>query len=156
MRTSEPVELRLAVRSDLLAIVAMLADDVLGARRERHEDPLPHSYGKAFDAIERDPNNELIVAERDGSVVGVFQLTFIPYLTYQGSWRALIEGVRVASSARSGGIGQAMIAWAIERSRERGCSLIQLTTDRSRPEALRFYEKLGFVASHHGMKLRLD
>lgn len=153
---SESVEFRRAVRSDLPAIVAMLADDELGATRERYEHPLPHSYEEAFDAIEGDPNNELIVAEREGIVIAVMQLTFIPYLTYQGSWRALVEGVRVASSARSGGIGQAMLKWAIARSRKRGCRLVQLTTDRTRPEALRFYEKLGFVASHHGMKLRLD
>lgn len=153
---NEPLVLRSAVRTDLPAIIAMLADDVLGARRELFEDPLPASYTAAFESIGDDPNNELIVAELEGRVIGVLQLTFIPYLTYQGSWRALVEGVRVASSVRSGGIGKSMLEWAIERSKERGCGLIQLTTDKSRPEALRFYERLGFVASHHGMKLRLD
>lgn len=153
---TDPLVMRPAVRSDLPVIVAMLADDELGARRERFEDPLPGSYGAAFDAIEADGNNELIVAEVGGSVVGVLQLTFIPYLTYQGSWRALVEGVRVASSARSGGIGRLMLEWAIARSKERGCRLIQLTTDKSRPDALRFYERLGFVPSHHGMKLMLN
>ena len=92
----------------------------------------------------------------DGRLVGVLQLTFIPYLTYMGGWRALIEGVRVSSDARSLGIGRQLIEWAIDRARERNCHLVQLTTDKSRPDALRFYEKLGFKASHEGMKLHLD
>ena len=117
--------------------------------------PLPASYLAAFAAIDADPNNELVVATREGRVVAVLQLTFIPYLTYQGAWRALIEGVRVASSERSGGVGTALFEWAIARARERGCVMLQLTTDKARPDALRFYEKLGFVASHHGMKLKL-
>lgn len=146
---------REAERGDVRAIVQMLADDPLGARRESFSDPLPDSYLAAFDAVQRDPNNELIVAESDGVVIGVLQLTFIPYLTHRGGWRALIEGVRVSSSARSGGAGGAMMRWAIERASQRGCVMIQLTTDRTRGDALRFYERLGFVASHHGMKLRL-
>lgn len=152
---TENLTFRPALPADLPSIVEMLADDPLGATRERFESPLPVGYRTAFEAIESDPNNELIVAVRAGGVVGVLQLTFIPYLTYQGSWRALVEGVRVASSARSGGIGRAMVEWAIERSKDRGCALIQLTTDKSRPDAFRFYESLGFVPSHHGMKLRL-
>lgn len=146
---------REAERGDVRAIVQMLADDPLGARRESFSDPLPDSYLAAFDAVQRDPNNELIVAESDGVVIGVLQLTFIPYLTHRGGWRALIEGVRVSSSARSGGAGGAMMRWAIERASQRGCVMIQLTTDRTRGDALRFYERLGFVDSHHGMKLRL-
>lgn len=131
----------------------MLANDPLGARREDFRDPLPSSYHDAFDAIDRDLNNELVVVERDGAVIGVLQLTFIPYLTYRGGWRALIEGVRVAADQRGGGVGRALFEWAIERARERGCHLVQLTSDKQRPDAIRFYESLGFRASHEGMKL---
>ncbi len=133
----------------------LLADDPLGAKRERFEIPLPESYLRAFEAIDADPNNELVVACIGPDVVGVLQLTFIPYLTYQGGWRALIEAVRVDSRQRSRGLGKTMFEWAIARARERGCHLVQLTTDKSRPEAKRFYESLGFVASHEGMKLHL-
>ncbi|MDM0043414.1 GNAT family N-acetyltransferase [Variovorax dokdonensis] len=134
----------------------MLADDPLGAQRERLADPLPPSYLQAFEAIERDPNNELVVAEDDaGGVVGVLQLTCTPYITHQGGWRATIEGVRVHKSCRSSGVGRQLFEWAIGRARERGCHLVQLTTDKQRPDALRFYEQLGFVASHEGMKLKL-
>ena len=149
------ISFRKAARADVREIVRLLADDPLGAKRERYELPLPASYLVAFDAIESDPNNELVVACLGRRIVGVLQLTFIPYLTYQGSWRALVEGVRVDSSARSAGIGKALFKWTINRARERGCHLIQLTTDKFRPDALRFYETLGFVASHEGMKLHL-
>lgn len=147
---------RMATPDDLPAIVGMLADDPLGATRERNESPLPAGYREAFAAIDADLHNELVVAVRGPAVVGVLQLTFIPYLTYQGSWRALIEGVRVAATERGHGVGQALFEWAIERARERGCRLVQLTTDKARPDALRFYERLGFVASHEGMKLQLS
>ena len=146
---------RPAESGDLPAIVGLLADDPLGAKRERFESPLPDSYQAAFDAIDRDPNNELVVAVSGSAVVGVLQLTFIPGISHQGGWRALIEGVRVAAPMRSEGVGRAMFEWAIQRARERGCVLVQLTTDRTRSDALRFYEGLGFVASHHGLKLRL-
>jgi GNAT superfamily N-acetyltransferase len=146
---------RRATQNDLPAIVRLLADDPLGAQRERFEDPLPGAYGDAFAAIDRDPNNELVVLERAGEVIGVLQLTFIPYLTYQGGWRALIEGVRIDARFRSGGLGRQLFEWAIARARERGCHLIQLTSDKARPDAIRFYESLGFVASHEGMKLKL-
>ncbi len=136
-------------------LVRMLADDSLGSQREVFSNPLVPSYQQAFAAIEADPNNELIVAVLGETVAGMLQLTFIPYLTYQGRWRALIEGVRVSSAARSIGIGGEMLQWSIERARERGCVMIQLTTDRAREDALRFYERLGFVSSHHGMKLHL-
>lgn len=151
----KPLTFRRAVDKDLEHIVGMLADDPLGARRERYELPLPQGYIDAFAAIQKDPNQELTVAECDGRVVGVLQLTFIPYLTYQGSWRALIEGVRVSSSMRGQGIGRHLFEWAIERARARGCRLVQLTTDKVRTDALRFYEGLGFTASHEGMKLHL-
>lgn len=151
----DTLQFRPATEQDLPAIVALLADDALGATRECNASPLPASYRTAFAAIDADPHNELVVACRGDAVVGVLQLTLIPYLTYQGSWRALIEGVRVAASERGHGVGQALFEWAIERARARGCGLVQLTTDKARPDALRFYERLGFVASHEGMKLHL-
>ena len=150
-----PLAFRRARAEDVPDIVRMLADDPLGATRERDEHPLPESYARAFRAIDADPNNELVVACRGGRVVGVLQLTYLPSLTYQGGWRALIEGVRVASGERSQGSGKALFEWAIARARERGCHMAQLTTDKARPDARRFYESLGFVASHEGMKLRL-
>ncbi|HEV8107191.1 MAG TPA: GNAT family N-acetyltransferase [Burkholderiales bacterium] len=133
----------------------MLADDVLGAKREEYTSPLPASYDRAFEAIDRDPNYELVVGELDGRVVAVLQLACIPNLSRRGSWRALIEGVRVDSSLRSSGLGRKLVAWAIERAREKGCRLVQLTSDKRRRDAIRFYESLGFVASHEGMKLEL-
>ena len=148
--------LRLANTADLPRLVEMLADDALGAKRERYETPLPQGYEDAFDAIARDPNNELLVAEIDGRVIGMLQLTYLPSLTYQGRWRAMVEGVRVAREARSGGIGRQLLEHALERARRRDCHMVQLTTDKARPEALKFYEVLGFVASHEGMKLALE
>ena len=150
------IHIRRAVRDDLHAIVGLLADDALGATRETWVSPLPACYHDAFDAIERDPNQELVVVEANSRVAGVLQLTFIPYLTHRGSWRALIEGVRVDASLRSSGIGRRLFAWAIERARERGCRIVQLTSDKRRPDAIRFYEGLGFTASHEGLKLTLD
>ena len=146
---------RRATRADVPDIVRLLADDVLGATREQCTLPLPESYYIAFEAIDADPHNELVVVELDGKVVGVLQLTYIPYLTYQGGWRALIEGVRVDASLRSSGIGRQLFTWAIERVHSKGCHLVQLTSDKARPDAIRFYESLGFVASHEGMKLHL-
>lgn len=146
---------RLARRADVADVVRLLSGDVLGATRERYETPLPDSYLAAFDAIEADPNNELVVACLGESVVGTLQMTYIPNMTHQGGWRALIEGVQVDGKVRSRGIGQAMFEWAIARAGERGCCLVQLTTDKRRPDAKRFYERLGFVASHEGMKLFL-
>lgn len=149
------VTFRIATEKDLDRIVEMLADDVLGSQRERYEQPLPDSYLQAFQAITVDPNNELVVACYGNDIIGVQQLTFTPYITHQGSWRATIEGVRTASSVRGKGIGSELIRWGINRAKERGCHLVQLTTDKKREEALRFYEKLGFTATHEGMKLRL-
>ena len=146
---------RRARADDVPDIVRLLADDPLGATRERYESPLPESYARAFRAIEQDANNELVVACRGERVVGVLQLTYIPSLIYQGGWRALIEGVRVDSDERSQGLGKTLFEWAIARARERGCHMVQLTTDKARPDAKRFYESLGFVASHEGLKLHL-
>ena len=148
---------RQAKAADLEAIVAMLADDPLGAQREALRQPLPGSYRHAFAAIEADPNNELVLAcLPESTIAGVLQLTFIPSITYQGRWRALIEGVRVDAHCRGQGIGRAMFQWAEQRARERHCHMLQLTTDKARPDALRFYQSLGFVASHEGMKMRLE
>ncbi|HSQ72177.1 MAG TPA: GNAT family N-acetyltransferase [Rubrivivax sp.] len=149
------LQFRRATRDDLPAIVAMLADDPLGALREANTSPLPRCYHDAFDAIDRDPNIELVVAQASGGPIGVLQLSFIPNISHRGGWRALIEGVRVAAESRSGGVGRHLLLWAIERARQRGCLMAQLTSDKSRTDAIRFYEGLGFVASHEGMKLHL-
>lgn len=152
---TEPLTFRSAVRDDLLPIVRLLAADPLGATREHVAEPLPQTYEAAFAAISADPNNELLVAEQHGQLAGVLQLTYIPSLTYQGGWRAQIEGVRVASELRGRGVGRALLTEAIDRARHRGCRLVQLTTDNRRPDAIRFYEQLGFQSTHAGMKLPL-
>ena len=152
---TDNVGFRRARRCDLPEIVRMLADDKWGSQRENYTSPLPESYLLAFDAIDRDSNNELVVAESAGTVVGVLQLTFIPYLTYCGGWRALIEGVRVDRNVRSIGIGRKLVAWAIERAKQRGCHMVQLTSDKKRQEAIRLYEEMGFVPTHAGLKLHL-
>ena len=146
---------RRATEADVAAIVALLADDDLGRAREDLGPPLPEAYARAFVAIDRDPNQLLVVAERAGAVVGCLQLTFVPGLSRRGAWRGLVEGVRIAASQRGEGLGRALMAWAIAACRERGCSLVQLTTDKRRLDAHRFYGRLGFVASHEGMKLDL-
>ena len=149
-----PLLIRGAVRDDVPAIVAMLADDPLGAAREDLGDP--RTYDAAYDRVVADPGQHLVVAERDGTVVGTLQLSVIPGLSRRGATRSVIEGVRVARTERGSGLGTALITWAIEESRGLGCSLVQLTSDASRTDARRFYERLGFVASHVGFKLRLD
>ncbi|HYI14126.1 MAG TPA: GNAT family N-acetyltransferase [Thermomicrobiales bacterium] len=143
---------RNAQRTDLPVMIGLLADDPLGSTREALLDPLPPAYVAAFEEIERDPRNALVVVEDVGTVVGMLQLTFIPGLTYQGGERAQIEGVRVAASHRGRGVGRQLIEWAAERARGRGCRLVQFTTDKRRSDAHRCYESLGFVASHVGMK----
>lgn len=146
---------REANRSDLETLVGLLAADPLGATREQYELPLPAAYVSAFEAIDADPNHLLIICEVEGNLAGFFQLSFLPNLSYVGGWRAQIEGVRVAASHRRKGIGRLMFEHAIACAREKGCHLLQLTTDKKRPAALAFYESLGFVASHEGMKLKL-
>jgi ribosomal protein S18 acetylase RimI-like enzyme len=150
-----PITFRRATSADVPEIVRMLADDALGAKRERFAEPLPKSYMDAFEAISADDRNELYVAESGGKIIGTLQLTFIPYLNHQGGWRALIESVHVASDMRGKGIGSTMMRFAIERARTRGCRIVQLTTDKTRVDAKRFYEKLGFRATHEGMKFHL-
>lgn len=151
---SAPLSLRDARRDEVPAIVAMLADDMLGGARERLDDQRP--YYEAFEAIARDPNNRLLVAEVDGAIAGCLQLTFIPGLSRGAAWRAQIESVRVAAAARGGGFGRRMIEAAIDLARERDCTVVQLTSDKRRSDALRFYEALGFTATHEGMKLMLE
>jgi ribosomal protein S18 acetylase RimI-like enzyme len=147
---------RTATQKDLPTIIKMIAQDKLGKLRENYQLPLPEKYIQAFKNIQSDPNQNLIVLEDDSQeVIGTLQLTFIQYLTYQGGIRAQIEAVRIKSDQRGKGIGEKMFIWAINRAKEKGAHVVQLTTDKKRPEALRFYEKLGFMASHEGMKLHL-
>jgi GNAT superfamily N-acetyltransferase len=147
---------RRARRDDVPAIVRMLADDPLGAKRERYADPLPQAYWDAFDALERRATSELLVAELDGEVVGTLQLNVIPCLSRGGTTRAQIEAMRVDSRRRGARIGEGLVRHALDRARAHGCGLVELTTDKTRPDAHRFYARLGFVASHIGMKLTLD
>ncbi|MCP5367565.1 MAG: GNAT family N-acetyltransferase [Hyphomicrobiales bacterium] len=149
------MDIRPARIDDLPAIVALLADDPLGATRERAEDPLPQEYHDAFAAVAAQAGNELLVVEDDGQVVGCMQLTFIPGLSRQGATRAQIESVRVRSDRRGQKIGEALFRHAINRARARGAGLVQLTTDLERTDARRFYERLGFQATHLGMKMAL-
>jgi len=143
-----------ATEKDLPLIIEMIADDALGSKRENYTIPLPKTYYDAFERINSDQNQELIVVENEGKqIIAVFQMTFIPYLTYQGGIRAQIEGVRVHKDHRGLGIGKIVFEWAINRAKERNAHLLQLTTDKKRPDAIRFYESLGFKATHEGMKM---
>ena len=153
--TSQAISFRLATRADLPSIVRMLADDDLGSQRERYEDPLPQPYYSAFEQIHSDPNHELIVAERSGEVIGTLHLMYLPSISYQGGLRAQIESVRVDKNFQSQGVGSAMMKWSIDRARQRGAHIVQLTTHKSREAAHRFYERLGFRGTHLGMKLSL-
>ncbi|HUQ61033.1 GNAT family N-acetyltransferase [Lentzea sp.] len=147
------MKIRRAVATDVEAIVAMLADDPLGAQREKPGDP---AYLSAFEVIDADPHQYLAVAEDEtGEVVGTLQLTFTSGLSRMGMTRATVEAVRVRSGQRGNGLGERMLRWAIDEARARGCGVVQLTTDASRVDAHRFYERLGFTASHVGMKLAL-
>lgn len=136
--------------------MALLADDDFGRRREAAGGLPNASYLRAFDEIDRDPRNEFLVVEgEEGGVVATLQLTYVPSFTHRGGERAQVEGVRVASSHRGEGTDRLLLGWVVEWARERGCGMVQLTTDKRRPDALRFYEALGFEATHEGMKLRL-
>jgi len=146
---------RQANAGDLPLLIEMLADDTLGRRREDISQSVHPRYLEAFSSISEDENNELVVVEFEGDIVGMMQLTFIPYLTHTGSWRCLIEGVRVHSAYRARGFGATMFHWAIDRAKSRACSLVQLTSNKQRPDALRFYESLGFEATHEGFKLAI-
>jgi GNAT superfamily N-acetyltransferase len=146
-------EIRAAVAEDIPAIVGMLADDPLGAQRESPDDLSP--YLTALNRLEADPNQHLVVAEREGRVVGTLQLTIIPGLSRRGATRSIIEGVRIHAEERGSGLGTRLIEWAIDESRRLDCHLVQLTSDNTRTDAHRFYERLGFAASHVGFKLQL-
>ncbi|MGW3934809.1 N-acetyltransferase family protein [Streptomyces phaeochromogenes] len=147
------LEIRPAVPDDVPAIVAMLADDPMGAQRESPDDLSP--YLAALERLSKDPNQHLVVAVREGRVVGTLQLTIIPGLSRKGATRSIIEGVRIHADERGSGLGTRFIEWAIDRSRSEGCQLVQLTSDVSRTDARRFYERIGFTASHVGFKLQL-
>ncbi|NIJ36820.1 GNAT superfamily N-acetyltransferase [Sphingopyxis panaciterrae] len=145
--------LRDATAEDLPAILAMLAEETIPADREA--DPGDPRYLAAFRVIDADPNQRLIAAERDGRIVGTMQLSFLPGLSFRGSWRGLIEAVRIAADLRGQRLGERMILWAVEQCRARDCKLVQLTSSATRTDAHRFYARLGFVQSHVGMKLHL-
>ena len=148
------MQYRKATRADVPKIVQLLANDKLGRQREAYQDPLPEEYFRAFELIDQDSNQELIVIEnQNAEIIGTLQLSFIQYLTYRGGIRAQIEAVRIREDHRGKGLGAELFTWAIQRAKERGAHLLQLTTDKKRPEAVKFYEKLGFTASHEGMKM---
>lgn len=153
--SDQDLHIRRAREDDLAAIVAILADDPLGSRREDASLPVAMAYRQAFAAIAADTNQFLAVAVIGSEVVGTLQLSFLPGLSRTGMWRGQIEAVRIAAAHRSSGLGQHMFEWAIDKCREKGCGLVQLTTDKSRPDAHRFYERLGFAATHEGYKLTL-
>jgi len=145
---------RKATKSDVTFIVEMLADDALGQLREAYANPLPQKYYTAFENIDKDANQELMVVENEAKdIIGTLQVTFIPYLTYQGGVRAQIEAVRIHKNYRGQGLGEEFFKWAINRAKEKGAHVLQLTSNKKRPDAIRFYEKLGFKATHEGMKL---
>ncbi|MBC7829959.1 MAG: GNAT family N-acetyltransferase [Chitinophagaceae bacterium] len=146
---------RFADLDDLRDIVKMLSDDILGATREKLESSLSGNYLTAFEKITSDPNQELTIVEMNGERVATFQLTFIQYLVYQGGRRAQIEAVRIKSNYRGMGIGTKVFEYVINRAKEKGCHLLQLTSDKKRPEAIKFYERIGFISTHEGMKLQL-
>jgi len=146
---------REAIQTDLPELVKMLANDQLGKTREDISTPIHASYIEAFSRISADPNNELMVVQRGDKIVGMLQITFIPYLTHKGAWRCLIEGVRVREAYRGKGLGRQFFEWAIDRARHKGCKIVQLTSNKQRQDAIRFYQRLGFEATHEGFKLNL-
>lgn len=150
--------IRKAKKEELRTIVSLLSDDPLGKRREDPNSATMALYDRAFTTILADPNQELMVVIDDATeeLIGTFQLSFIQYLTYQGGLRAQLEAVRVRNDIRGKGIGKKMMKWAIQRAQEKGAHLLQLTTDKRRPEALKFYKELGFQASHEGMKIHFS
>lgn len=148
---------RKATQNDVSSIVEMIADDALGSTRENFKDPLPEEYLEAFKKIDADKNQELIVLENGKlEIIGTLQLSFIQYLTYRGGIRAQIEAVRIRKDKRGLGIGKTMFEWAIARAKERGAHLLQLTTDKKRPKAIKFYEDIGFKPTHEGMKMHFE
>jgi len=151
----EKVVFRIARRDDVPVIVRLLADDDLGSQREKYISPLPDEYYTAFEHVHNDPNHELIVTETNGEVLGTLHLIFLPSLSYLGGLGAQIESVRVDRKYQNKGVGSQMVRWAMQRAKDRGAHIVQLTTHTSRSDAHRFYERLGFKKSHVGMKLSL-
>jgi len=149
------ITFRLATKDDLVAIIEMLQDDILGASRENFSSTVSDKYSKAFENICSDTNQELMIIEVNNEIAGTFQISYIQYLTYEGGRRAQLESVRIHSKFRGKGIGKKMIEYVILRAKEKGCHLLQLTTDKQRGDAIRFYESAGFIATHAGMKLKL-
>ena len=148
---------RKAAEKDLSIIIGMMANDELGKKRENFQNPLPHSYLKAFQKIDADKNQELIVVENDNlEVIGTLQITYIQYLSYCGGIRAQIENVFIRNDQRGLGIGKSVFEWAIQRAKEKKVHVVQLTSDKKRPRAIKFYENLGFKATHEGMKLHFN
>ncbi len=148
------MKIRKATRNDIDKIIEMIADDALGKTRENYQIPLPNEYIVAYENIVADKNQELIVVENEGSeIIGTFQLSFIQYMTYRGGIRAQIEAVRIRKDQRGLGIGKTMFEWAINRAKKRNAHLLQLTTDKKRLKAIKFYEDLGFKSTHEGMKI---
>ncbi|GAB1823665.1 N-acetyltransferase family protein [Herbidospora sp. RD11066] len=143
---------RVATRADVPRVIDLLADDAI-SRSRGHAASVGDGHWAAWEAIEADPRNEVVVAEVDGEVVGTMQLTYIPGLSRDGAERAQVEAVRVAADHRGRGLGRAFMTWAVERARGRGCAIVQLTTDKRRADAHRFYASLGFTPSHEGFKL---
>jgi len=152
---NDALTFRLATKDDITAIVKMLADDALGTTRENISEPISTKYINAFNIINTDPNQELTIVEMGNEIVATFQLTFIQYLSHEGGLRAQVEAVRTRSAYRGRGIGRKVFEYAINRAKQKGCLLIQLTSDKERPDAIRFYQSLGFTASHEGMKRML-
>jgi GNAT superfamily N-acetyltransferase len=152
---NQKVSFRRAKQTDLSVIIHMLADDELASQRERDEHPLPQSYLKAFEEIDRDPHHELIVAELNGEVIGTLHLMFLPSLSYQGGLRSQVESVRIDRRFQNKGLGSQMMNYAIGQAQERDAHMMQLTSHNTRTDAHRFYKRLGFESSHIGMKLKL-
>jgi GNAT superfamily N-acetyltransferase len=149
------LKFRLAQADDLIDIVRMLSDDTLGSKRESLEPVISDNYIKAFENITKDPNQELTLVEMNGEKVRTFHLTFIQYLTHQGGLRAQVEAVRTNSNYRGQGIGKRVFEYIVGRAKQKSCNMLQLTTDKQRPSAIKFYESIGFAATHEGMKLKL-
>jgi len=144
-----------ATAADLPAIIAMLAEEQIGGRKDDPAEPLDPVYLAAFEAIDGDPRQRLIVAELDGAIVGTMQLSFLPGVAFRGAWRGQIEAVRIAGSLRGSGLGTQMIEWAVARCRDRGCRMVQLMSKQDRLGAHRFYEKMGWGKSHFGFKIKI-
>ena len=156
MEKNKKLSYRKAKESDLPQLIKMLADDQLGASREDSSAPPNSAYIKAFKNINSDPNNKLIVVEINNMIIGMLQITYIPYLSHKGAWRCLIEAVRIHKNYRSQGFGSEVFKWAIEQAKNKKCHIVQLTSNKERSSAIRFYKALGFSATHEGFKLVLN